>query len=241
MRAGGPRRGSSDMALCGIYYGVVTGNKDEELNLARVKVKLPWLADGDQTHWARLAVTMVGDKYGTYFLPEVGDSVYVVFIGGDIEHPVVIGGQWNKTDEPPEVNENGKNDFRFIKSRSGHRALFDDSDKAKVVLTDTKNENVAGVGMFAGGGAGPNKYDVPKPPPMVGSPAEGVSISCMKGKLTIACPDGKLTVKANDIEITSKEKSEMKLGGEAKIAGGTMGDVHTAQAIKAEGSKTKVN
>ena len=229
------------MALCGVYYGVVTQNKDEEENLARIKVKLPWLADGDQTHWAQLAVTMVGDKYGTYVLPEVGDTVYVVFIGGDIEHPVVIGGGWNKTDTPPETNDNGKNDFRFIKSRSGHRLLLDDTKKTKVILTDGKNENLIGVGTFAADGSSPNKMEVPAPTPVSGSAKEGVAASSMKGTLTIACPDGTLKIKGTDVEITAKEKMTMKSKGELKLEGSTMGDIHTNQAIKAEGAKTNVN
>ena len=35
MRAGGPRWDGSDMSLCGVYYAVVTQNKDDELKLAK--------------------------------------------------------------------------------------------------------------------------------------------------------------------------------------------------------------
>jgi hypothetical protein len=165
VNSGGPKRAPLDPQLCGIYYGIVCQNKDEEGKVARVKVRFPWLPGGDkdQAHWALLAVLMEGEKFGTYTVPEIDDTVMVVFLHGDIRRPVVIGGMWNKTDTPPEVNENGKNDFRFIKSRSGHRFLLDDSSKVKVVITDKDNKNYIGCGEFAKGGDGRNAFEMAGP------------------------------------------------------------------------------
>ena len=39
MRAGGERPWSNDGTLCGIYYAIVSQNKDEELKQARIKVR----------------------------------------------------------------------------------------------------------------------------------------------------------------------------------------------------------
>ena len=82
MRPGGPRTLSSDGTLVGVYYAVVVQNKDEEKKLGRVKVKLPWLDNGDtdQTQWAQLATPMAGAEFGWYTLPDVGDVVAVVFL-----------------------------------------------------------------------------------------------------------------------------------------------------------------
>src|SRR5262249_4880739 len=110
MRAGTPRSPAGDQTLCGGYYGVVTQNKDTDQGLARIKVKLPWLdnSDSDQAYWAQLSTPMAGDKFGFYTLPDVGDTVALMFIAGDINFPVVLGGVWNKTDKTPEENGNGK-------------------------------------------------------------------------------------------------------------------------------------
>ena len=72
---------------------VVVQNKDPD-NLDRVKVRLPWLdhGDTDQTHWAQLVTPMEGDKFGWYALPDIDDVVVVMFIGGDISQPIILGG-----------------------------------------------------------------------------------------------------------------------------------------------------
>src|SRR5215813_7306164 len=82
MRPGGPRSGMLDAVQYGLHYGIVCQNKDPD-NLDRIKVRLPWLDDGDtdQTHWAQLLTPMEGQKFGWYVLPDVDDVVVVMFIG----------------------------------------------------------------------------------------------------------------------------------------------------------------
>lgn len=230
-------RPGRDMKLTGVYYAIVTQNKDEDLKLGRVKVRFPWMPGGDQdqSHWAQLAVPMVGAEFGTWTLPEIDDTVAVVFIAGDIAHPVIIGGVWSEVDTPPEVNENGNNDFRFIKSRSGHRMLLDDSDSTKVVITDKSNGNHVGVGTFASGGSGDNATAVATP-----GGDKGVGASSGEGTLNIWCPSGTLTVKAKDIMVIATEACDIKAGGDASLKGG-MGDVKGGIALNVDGSKVKAN
>lgn len=228
------------MAYCGVYYAIVTQNKDEDQKVARIKVRFPWLPGGDkdQSHWASIAVPMTGDTFGTYTLPEVDDTVYVVFLGGDFNHPVVIGGGWNKTDTIPEANENGKNDFRFIKSRSGHRLLFDDSDSAKVVLTDRTNGNFVGCGTFAAGGDGPNKMELATPGAKNGSHEKGVAIASMEGTVNLWCPNGELKVDSKHVEWVGSDKGEVKAGGDMTLEGKSV--TAAGMAGKFEGSKLKI-
>ena len=151
---GGREPDDGDHGLCGVYYAIVTQNDDTE-GSARVKVRYPWIdhGDEDQSFWAPISVPMCGDEFGTYVLPEVEDTVLVVFLAGDIRYPVVIGGAWSQTDPPPETNEDGSNDFRLIKSRSGHRLLLDDSDSGKIVLSDKSDKNMMSTGPHASGGS----------------------------------------------------------------------------------------
>ncbi len=239
--AGGPRKPTSNMAFCGVYYAIVTQNKDEDAKVARIKVRFPWMPGGDkdQSHWAAIATPMTGDKFGTYTVPEVEDTVYVVFLGGDINHPVVIGGGWNKVDTIPEENENGKNDFRFIKSRSGHRLLFDDSAKAKVVLTDRTDGNFVGCGEFAEGGDGQNKYELKTPGTKGGQHKKGVAIASMEGTVNLWCPKGEFKVKAKHFELVASDKGEVKAGGDMTLEGKAV--KAAGMAGKFEGSKVKVN
>jgi len=243
VRAGGPQRPPTDMSLCGVYYAIVTQNKDDEGKVARVKVRFPWLPGGDQdqSHWALLSVPMEGQKFGTYTVPEVDDTVLVVFLHGDIRRPVVIGGIWNKVDTPPEVNENGKNDFRFIKSRSGHRMLLDDSTKVKVVLTDKDNKNYVGVGEYAEGGQGPNAFALAAPTAINGSATKGVAVCSLEGKVNLWCPNGTLKIDAQHVELTGSDKIGVKAGADVNLEGGMTGKVVASSDAKLEGSTVAIN
>jgi uncharacterized protein involved in type VI secretion and phage assembly len=218
MRSGGPRREALDNVQFGLHYGIVTQNKDPD-KLNRIKVRLPWLdgGDTDQSHWAQYVTPMEGSKFGWYSLPDVNDVVVVAFIEGDISQPVILGGVWSKPDPSPEPNEDGKNNFRGYRSRSGHRLILDDSAKTKIVIADKTAKNVIGMGEFDTDGAGPNKCAVFKPP-MSGT--SGVSISTMEGKLEITCKEGKLLLDAKqNIKINAKTTIEIKAGTDIKLEG----------------------
>jgi hypothetical protein len=85
---------------------------------------------------------MAGPDRGTYSLPEPEDQVLVVFEHGDVNRPLVIGGLWSKKQEPVEVNGSGKNNTKLIKSRAGHRIIFDDTEGAeKITIVDRTKKN----------------------------------------------------------------------------------------------------
>jgi len=218
LRAGGPKLDSLDHVQYGLHYGIVVQNKDPE-NLNRVKVRMPWLDKGeeDQSHWAQLLTPMEGKKFGWYTLPDIDDVVAVMFIHGDMSQPVIMGGIWSKPDFSPETNEDGKNNFRGYRSRSGHRLILDDTAKTKVVLADKTTKNMVGIGNFEKAGAGPNVCAVYKPP-MSGT--VGVSFSSMEGTLEITCKDGALKVEAGkNVKINAKTTIDIKAKGELKMTG----------------------
>lgn len=218
MRAGGPKVDSLDNLLFGLHYGVVCQNKDPD-NLDRIKVKLPWLDNGDtdQTHWAQYVTPMEGKKFGVYTMPDVDDVVVVAFIGGDTSMPVILGGVWSTPDNSPEPNEDGKNNFRGYRSRVGHRFVFDDSGKPKVYVADKGGKLMVGIGNFPKDGAGPNVCAVFKPP-MAGE--KGVSISSMEGNLEITCKDGVLKMTAGkNVKINAQETIDVKAGKDIEMSG----------------------
>ena len=126
--------GEEKNLIHGVVVGIVTDNKDPE-QMGRAKINFPWRDSNDESNWARIATFMGGKDRGAYFLPEVGDEVLVSFEHGNIEQPYIIGALWNGQDMPPETNCDGKNNKRLIKSRSGHKIIFDDSPgKEKVEI-----------------------------------------------------------------------------------------------------------
>lgn len=135
-----PDRGEERGDVKGVAIGVVTNNRDDE-GLGRVKVRYPWRED-QESYWARMAVPMAGPERGTWFLPEVDDEVLLAFDQDDIRHPYVIGALWNGRDAPPQTNDDGRNDIRQIRSRSGHELTFDDRDGAEKIEIRTQAGHV---------------------------------------------------------------------------------------------------
>ena len=234
MRAGGERWWASDGTLCGVYFGIVCQNKDDELKLGRIKVRFPWLdaGDQDQAHWAQIATPMCGNKFGWWMIPDPDDVVAVMFVAGDVGQPVVLGGIWSKKDAPPEPITDGKNEFRGYKSRCGHRMLLDDSDKPKVTFRDKTDALQLSIGNFDKGGSGPNAHDMPKPQ---GAGAKGVGVASMTGKLNILCPSGKLTIEGINVEISADDKLDMSAQANLELKGATT-TVASSQASKYEGA-----
>lgn len=133
--------GRMDGRFHGVAVGVVANNKDPD-GLGRVKVVLPWMADGAESNWARVAAAMAGSGRGCYFLPEVGDEVLVAFEHGNPEVPYVLGALWNGRDKPPVTNGDGKNDVRVVRSRSGHVIRLVDTEQAeRIEIIDKSTRN----------------------------------------------------------------------------------------------------
>jgi uncharacterized protein involved in type VI secretion and phage assembly len=125
----------------GVVTAVVAENHDPE-GLGRVQVDFadPKL---ETSGWARVATPMAGDGRGVYLLPEVGDQVLVAFERGDPRSPFVVGALWGENERPPERNEDGRNNRRTIRSRSGHLIRFDDTEGAeKVEIVDSTGNSV---------------------------------------------------------------------------------------------------
>lgn len=124
----------------GVVIGIVTNNQDPE-GLGRVKLRFPWLSSDHESGWARVAAPMAGNDRGFYTLPEVDDEVLVAFEHGRMDYPYVLGALWNGKDKPPASNDDGKNNVRVFKSRSGHIVRLDDTDGSeKIEIVDAKGK-----------------------------------------------------------------------------------------------------
>ncbi len=196
-----------DSRINGVVVGIVTDNKDPD-KLGRVKVKIPRLSGEDESNWARVISFMAGKKMGGFFLPEVNDEVLVAFEYGDINIPYVIGSLWNGKDSPPLSNDDGKNNFRIIKSRSGHVIRLDDTDGQEKIEIVDKSEN--------------NKI-------IIDTKEKKISIISDKD-IEISAPNGKVTIKANDFEVKSQASAkieasssmDLKASGTTTIKGATV-------------------
>ncbi len=204
------REGMRGRRVEGIVLGIVTNNQDPE-NMGRVKVKFPWLEDSDESYWARVATLMAGKDRGTFFLPEVEDEVLVAFDHGDINHPYVMGTLWNGVDTPPETNENGKNNIRKIKSRSGHEIVFDDNDEEMKEKIEIRTN--AGHVIVLDDSAGGEKIEIKD---KTGN--NSIVIDSVQNAITISS-QMKLSIKAQMIEIEAESMMTLKSGANLTIQG----------------------
>jgi phage baseplate assembly protein V len=183
-----------DSLFHGVSIGIVTNNKDPD-GLGRVKVRLPWLSDETETDWARIASPMAGKDRGMFFLPEVDDEVLVAFLHGSSQFPYVLGGLWGGKDHPPEANQDGKNDVRVIKSRSGHVIRLTDKDgaeKIEIIDKSTKNSIV------------------------IDTAGKTVTITA-EADITIESKTGKLTLKGKGVEINSQAEVTIQASSKADV------------------------
>lgn len=124
----------------GVYPALVSDIKDPD-GQGRVRITLPWSPDtgGDQYEaWARLATMMGGNNRGTWFVPDTGDEVLVVFEAGDPRRPYVVGGLWNGKDSPPETMDGAGNNYKkVIRSRNGVKVTLDDQDGQEKLILET--------------------------------------------------------------------------------------------------------
>lgn len=133
----------------GKFRGVFVGTVDDNVDGApanpgfRVRVTVDALDAGFRTFWARVVVPMGGNERGTYFLPQKGEQVLVVFEHGNMNRePIVLGTMWSTERKPPETNPSGKNNVKLIQTPKGHRIIFDDKEGAeKLIVVDSTNNN----------------------------------------------------------------------------------------------------
>ena len=196
--------------VTGVVVGVVTNNQDPD-GMGRVKVKFPWLSADEESHWARIAAPMAGGDRGAYFLPEVDDEVLVVFEHGDIRFPYVIGALWNGKDAPPAKNDDGKNNVRLIKSRSGHVVKLNDEDgKETIEIVDKTKKNSI----------------------VIDTSKNTITITSDKD-ITLSATKGTIKLDAQKLELKSSADTKVEAGGKM--------DVTASAAMKIKGATVDIN
>jgi len=134
------------MSKTKFYVGIVANNEDPD-NLNRIQVKLNSAEDDSTTIFLRCVGRMAGNGEGLCAIPNVNDQVLVART--ETGEDIVLGRLWNETQKPPESGENGnadfnkdkKNSLNFIKTKSGNKIIFDDTDNdEKIQIISSKND-----------------------------------------------------------------------------------------------------
>ncbi len=92
----------------GVHVARVVGKPGDDIytdEYGRVKIQFLWDRYGCDDHhsscWVRVMQPAAGRRWGTSWLPRVGQEVLVYFIEGDPDRPVILGGVYNAQYKPP--------------------------------------------------------------------------------------------------------------------------------------------
>jgi uncharacterized protein involved in type VI secretion and phage assembly len=213
----------------GIDMAVVTNIKDPD-NLGRVRCKRlsedPGVAETD---WCYCMTPWGGKAYGMFFFPNVGDFVYLAYLGGEITNPVVIGCFWAGETAAPYKIESGKNEVSSIKTPKGIEIKLDDKDgKQKLLLTTPSGAQL--------------QIDDEKKTILLQDKDAGnaLTLKWEAGEIALKAKK-KLTLAAGDttISLESSGKIEMKATSAVKAEAANV-ELKAKSAVKAEGATAEV-
>jgi len=125
--------------LFGTHLARVVSIEDPE-SANRVQVRLIACDDADEQDapmWARVVCPFAGADRGAFFMPDVDDEVLVTFHNGDPSYPLVIGGLWNGSAEPPAALDADGNRYKRIRSKNGVTVTLDDQSGQEQFVAET--------------------------------------------------------------------------------------------------------
>ncbi len=120
----------------------VIANNDPK-GMGRIKVSFYWgQMHGLQTPWIRLLTAHGGSDKGIHFLPEIGEEVLIGFEGNNPDRPYVAGSLYNGKNKPLPRWRSQNNDFKSLRTRSGHTIeIIDKAGQEEIRIYDKEFNN----------------------------------------------------------------------------------------------------
>jgi len=200
----------------GVTLGTVTSRLDPK-GLGRVKVQFPWLSGQVDSAWARIATAWAGGSRGTYLLPEEGDEVLVAFRHGDLKYPYIIGFLWGDEDRPPEPTP--LLERRELKSKSGHRIVFDDFPGIQGLTLESQGGHTIELDDTIGG-MRIAITDASQNLSVVIDTVEGaIRIESTVGQIELSAKAGRISLDATAIDIHATGALSLKADGTVAVNG----------------------
>lgn len=190
---------------------------EDPLSKGRVQVQLHSAdPDGTAPVWARVAVPFAGTNYGAFMLPDVGEQVLVVFSGGDVRHPVVIGALWTGADELPEEISGPAIDRWTLCGKAGTRiAIVEEGAGQEKVEIEMPSGAVKATVTDEGGG----EIELTVGASTITMDSSGVSIET----------SGEFSVRASSVSVETGQKTVT--AGSTDFSGATTSLSHTTSSI----------
>ncbi len=249
-----------DNRISGVMVCQVVKNYDKEKQgFVQVNITTRDYNEENRLVWARMAFPYGGNKWGDYFVPEVGDQVLVVFEQGNIERPFVIGAVPKANSSFMQKAFDEQNQIKRITTRNGNTIDIIDNkegegEKDKITITTSKgnhkfeldNENKK---IILSDKSGENKIEM--------KTENGQMEILAKQKLTIKVGDniklflngsnGGVTLDATKLKIETSNTCEIKSnnrvsveGGNVTLSGNSMLKLSSSGPVSVEGTPIKL-
>ena len=224
----------------GPQTAIVVGPKGEEIYLDkynRIKVQFHWdrigKRDENSSCWMRVAESFSGKKWGTHFIPRIGQEVIVDFINGDPDKPIITGSVYNGDNEPPysSKTQSGIKTHSSLKGAASNynEIRFDDKKGSEEVYIQAEKDLNRLV---------KNNEE---------SEIQANQTINVKGKHALTVQKGS-TTKAQKILLEADQSIELKVGGSSIkmtpagiIIKSTKVDVKGSAMVVIKGGLTKIN
>ncbi|KAF2507620.1 type IV secretion protein Rhs [Flavobacterium zhairuonense] len=120
-----PKTNPDLIPRCESQSAIIISNNDPD-GLGGLKVQMSWQeAKGETTPFIPMVQPHGGGGKGFYFIPEVGEKVFVDFQSGNAEMPVVVGTM--SSNKAKSGYHSPNNDIKGIRTRSGIETLSNDA------------------------------------------------------------------------------------------------------------------
>lgn len=160
-----PPRSAPRPTIAGAQTAIVVGPPGEEIHTdehGRIKVQFHWDREGARNDksscWIRVSQAWAGPRWGSLYLPRIGQEVVVEFLEGDPDRPIVTGSVYNGQNPPPidlpgdktqstlrsnsSPGGNGANELRF-EDAAGREQLYMHAQKDfNIVVENDKSQQV---------------------------------------------------------------------------------------------------
>ncbi|MBO0950451.1 type VI secretion system Vgr family protein [Fibrella forsythiae] len=126
-------------------------NNDDPEHLGRIRVTFLWQsAQGDTvgSTWARVLSSYNDDvNQGTYFVPEIGTTVIVIFENDDPARPIVAGVTYHKNVRQ-DTFYSAENNYKTIITKGGnHIIINDEAGKEEISLYNKDKKNFVSLSL----------------------------------------------------------------------------------------------
>lgn len=137
------------MSYFGVYRAIVTNISDPQQR-GRIKVICPKVLCGAESAWCEPIIPFCKDNGGDFYVPSVNEAVWLMFIEGNVDNPVYIGGWWSTAKTPLGNNYTNVDEIRIIGFKDSIILMQDNSLELIVGNSSIKvsNEKVSISGIL---------------------------------------------------------------------------------------------